>query len=95
MFLPTLARQYDSLGAFWSHVSLPPPPSRFPVRFAPDKGFEGADRSGGAPRTGPVQFERQEEFDPFGINQFLSKAKQASKRPGDERRDDRDKRRRH
>ena len=68
---------------------------RFAFRFAPDKGFEGADRSGGAPRTGPVQFERQEEFDPFGIDQFLSKAKQASKRPGEERRDDRDKRRRH
>ncbi|XP_037083722.1 SNW domain-containing protein 1-like [Pollicipes pollicipes] len=62
-------------------------------RFVPDKGFEGADRS--APRSGPVQFERQEEFDPFGIDQFLTKAKQASKRPGDERRDDRDKRRRH
>lgn len=65
-------------------------------RFVPDKGFEGADKTAAAaPRSGPVQFERQEEFDPFGIDQFLTKAKQASKRAGDERRDDRDKRRRH
>lgn len=62
-------------------------------RFVPDKEFSGTDR--GAARSGPVQFEKDEE-DPFGLDQFLTQAKRASKRPKDdrERRDDRDKRKR-
>ena len=48
------------------------------VRFVPDKDFSGTDRS--QTRDGPVQFEKAVEEDPFGLNQFLSEAKQA-KRP--------------
>ena len=56
-------------------------------RFVPDKEFSGASREGAGPsRTGPVQFEREE--DPFGLDQFLDTAKRASKRSaGDDRRD--------
>ncbi|XP_012272030.1 puff-specific protein Bx42 [Orussus abietinus] len=69
-------------------------------RFVPDKEFSGTDRS--ATRSGPVQFEKDEE-DPFGLDQFLKQAKRASssnvttKRKDDshQRRDDRDKRRKH
>jgi len=51
-------------------------------RFVPDKGFSGADRAAGAgpSRSGPVQFERDEE-DPFGLDhldQFLKEAKKTS-----------------
>lgn len=60
-------------------------------RFVPDKEFSGVDHSG-AGRSGPVQFEKEE--DPFGLDQFLSQAKRASKRKEPERRDDRDKRKR-
>lgn len=63
-------------------------------RFVPDKEFSGTDRSGAAGRSGPVQFEKQpEEEDPFGLDQFLTQAKRASKRPqhGD-RRDDKKRR---
>nr|CAD7608405.1 unnamed protein product [Timema genevievae] len=60
-------------------------------RFVPDKEFTGTDRSG-ATRSGPVQFEKDEE-DPFGLDQFLNQAKRASKRPKDDRAD-RDKRKR-
>lgn len=60
-------------------------------RFVPDKEFSGTDRSG-AGRSGPVQFEKEE--DPFGLDQFLSQAKRASKRKEPERKDDRDKKRR-
>ncbi|GLV43750.1 Bx42 [Carabus blaptoides fortunei] len=60
-------------------------------RFVPDKEFSGTDRSGPG-RSGPVQFEKEE--DPFGLDQFLSQAKRASKRKEPERRDDRDKRKR-
>ncbi|GFW21333.1 SNW domain-containing protein 1 [Trichonephila clavipes] len=48
-------------------------------RFVPDKEFAGTDRSGR--RDGPVQFEKQEEEDPFGLDKFLTEAKKASKRP--------------
>ncbi|XP_057667186.1 puff-specific protein Bx42 [Diorhabda carinulata] len=58
-------------------------------RFVPDKEFGGTDRSGTS-RSGPVQFEKEE--DPFGLDQFLSQAKRASKRKEPEKRDDRDKR---
>ncbi|XP_014483177.1 PREDICTED: puff-specific protein Bx42 [Dinoponera quadriceps] len=70
-------------------------------RFVPDKEFSGTDRS--ATRSGPVQFEKDEE-DPFGLDQFLKQAKRASssttttnKRSRDDRdkRDDREKRRKH
>jgi len=51
-------------------------------RFVPNKEFSGTDRdpktSG---RSGPVQFEKhQQEEDPFGLDQFLTQAKHASKR---------------
>ena len=39
------------------------------------------DRESG--RDGPVQFERDEEEDPFGLNKFLMEAKRAKKRPAD------------
>ena len=53
-------------------------------RFVPDKGFEGAER--GMRRDGPVQFERDEDEDPFGLNKFLKDAKEAKKRPVEESR---------
>ena len=49
-------------------------------RFAPDKEFAGTDRS--QRRDGPVQFEKEEE-DPFGLDKFLTEAKEG-KRPLDE-----------
>uniref|UniRef100_A0A069DVV5 Putative mrna splicing factor/ chromatin binding snw family nuclear protein n=1 Tax=Panstrongylus megistus TaxID=65343 RepID=A0A069DVV5_9HEMI len=45
-------------------------------RFVPDKEFSGTDR-GGAGRSGPVQFEKEEE-DPFGLDQFLTQAKRGA-----------------
>ncbi|XP_071449895.1 puff-specific protein Bx42 [Hetaerina americana] len=75
-------------------------------RFVPDKDFSGTDRSAAAAsRSGPVQFEKEEE-DPFGLDQFLTQAKRAaSKRPKEgggpsgsgfdkDRKDDKEKRRR-
>lgn len=56
-------------------------------RFVPDKGFQGADRT--ARRQGPVPFEKDED-DPFGLEQFLSAAKQAEKRPSEDSRSGRD-----
>ena len=60
-------------------------------RFVPDKEFSGTDRSSGAAaRSGPVQFEKDED-DPFGLDQFLDTAKRASnKRSNDDKRSDRD-----
>lgn len=43
-------------------------------RFKPDKGFAGTD-GGAAERTGPVQFEKRQEVDPFGIDDFLHSKK--------------------
>lgn len=73
-------------------------------RFVPDKEFSGTDRT--AQRSGPVQFEKEEE-DPFGLDQFLKQAKHASSSAGqasssqnkrreerDARKDDRDNKRR-
>lgn len=57
-------------------------------RFVPDKEFSGTDRTAG--RSGPVQFEKEE--DPFGLDQFLSQAKRA--REPEKRDDSRDKRKR-
>ena len=54
-------------------------------RFIPDKEFSGTERGTGAgSRDGPVQFEKVEEDDPFGLNPFLSDARKAQKRPGGE-----------
>ena len=47
-------------------------------RFVADKEFSGTDHS--SKREGPVQFERQEEEDPFGLDKFLTEVKKASKR---------------
>jgi len=59
-------------------------------RFVPDKEFSGADR-GASSRSGPVQFEKEEQ-DPFGLWAFLDTVKTADrKRPNEEeRRSDRD-----
>ncbi|XP_044587848.1 puff-specific protein Bx42-like [Cotesia glomerata] len=63
-------------------------------RFVPDKEFTGTDRS--AQRTGPVQFEKdEEEEDPFGLDIFLRQAKRASATDEKDRRDDREKRRKY
>lgn len=51
-------------------------------RFVPDKEFSGTDRSAQNARSGPVQFEKEE--DPFGLDQFLNLAKKAQKRSKDE-----------
>ena len=48
------------------------------ARFKPgDRGFEGASeqQSGGA-RGRPVEFAEDNDADPFGLDQFLSEAKQ-------------------
>lgn len=50
-------------------------------RFVPDKEFSGTDRTGQSSRSGPVQFEKEE--DPFGLDQFLTMAKKAHKRKDD------------
>ena len=50
-------------------------------RFQPDKAFSGAD--GGHVRDGPVQFEKDVDEDPFGLNKFLMEAKKA-KRPSED-----------
>jgi len=45
-------------------------------RFVPDKGFEGAERTG--PRDGPVSFQQHHQdvnFDPFQIDDFLGNLK--------------------
>lgn len=55
-------------------------------KFVPDKEFSGTDRVAGSSRSGPVQFEKDEE-DPFGLDQFLQQAKRASKRGGDDGKD--------
>jgi SNW domain-containing protein 1 len=51
-------------------------------RFVADKEFSGTDHT--ANRCGPVQFEKKDE-DPFGLDQFFTEAKHASKRPKDDR----------
>lgn len=50
-------------------------------RFVPDKEFSGTDRAAQSARSGPVQFEKEE--DPFGLDQFLNMAKKAPKRKDD------------
>jgi SNW domain-containing protein 1 len=52
-------------------------------KFRPDKEFEGVDRSKPVePRNKPVEFEKEPEEDPFGLDEFLSTAKKG-KRPLD------------
>ncbi|XP_071686160.1 SNW/SKI-interacting protein A-like [Rutidosis leptorrhynchoides] len=44
-------------------------------RFKPDKGVFGAGEKGG-PRGGPVEFEKEEETDLFGLDEFLKRLKE-------------------
>ena len=57
-------------------------------RFVPDQEFAGTDHT--RRRDGPVQFQRDEEEDPFGLNKFLREAKKAQKRPTEDHRSGRD-----
>lgn len=54
-------------------------------KFRPDKEFEGVDRSKPVePRNKPVEFEKEPEEDPFGLDAFLNTAKKSTaKRPLD------------
>jgi len=47
------------------------------TKFRPDKEFSGIDRSKPTERSGPVEFEKEE--DPFGLDAFLSQAKGTAK----------------
>ena len=52
-------------------------------KFVADRGFEGTQEGQAAKRTGPVQFEKDRD-DPFGLDDFLDKAKgsgPAAKKP--------------
>lgn len=52
-------------------------------RFVADKGFSGTEGGAqGAARSGPVQFERDEE-DIFGLGQLLESGKESKKRTAD------------
>ena len=53
-------------------------------RFQPEKGFEGADQS--QPRDGPVQFQKDVEEDPFGLNKFLTEAKKGKRQAEEDNR---------
>lgn len=49
-------------------------------RFKPDKSFSGVhDRPSGSKRDRPVEFDKQEENDPFGLDQFLTEVKKGKK----------------
>ncbi|MED6184736.1 hypothetical protein PIB30_050409 [Stylosanthes scabra] len=47
-------------------------------RFKPDRGFAGTSEKSG-PRDRPVEFENQDEADPFGLDQFLTDVKSGKK----------------
>jgi SNW domain-containing protein 1 len=47
-------------------------------RFKPDKAFSGASERPGK-RDRPVEFDKQEENDPFGLDQFLTEVKKGKK----------------
>ncbi|XP_062221936.1 SNW/SKI-interacting protein A [Phragmites australis] len=47
-------------------------------RFKPDKGFTGASERTGK-RDRPMEFDKQEENDPFGLDQFLTEVKKGKK----------------
>jgi SNW domain-containing protein 1 len=51
-------------------------------RFLPDKEFSCTDHT--ANKRGPVHFEKEDE-DLFGLSQFLTQVKHASKHPNDDR----------
>lgn len=51
-------------------------------RFVPDREFAGTDHT--IRREGPVEFEKDEEEDPFGLDKFLVSAKRGQKRPAEE-----------
>uniref|UniRef100_A0A1D1YQ82 SNW domain-containing protein 1 n=2 Tax=Anthurium amnicola TaxID=1678845 RepID=A0A1D1YQ82_9ARAE len=49
-------------------------------RFKPDKAFSGtSDLVSGNKRERPVEFEKQEENDPFGLDEFLTEVKKGKK----------------
>ncbi|XP_072971983.1 SNW/SKI-interacting protein A [Typha angustifolia] len=49
-------------------------------RFKPDKAFSGvSERASGSKRDRPVEFDKQEENDPFGLDQFLTEVKKGKK----------------
>ena len=77
----------DTILSVSTHPLNSPSSPSLPVcldRFVPDKGFSGADQA--QVRDGPVQFEKDMEEDPFGLNKFLTEAKKA-KRPSEDSRD--------
>jgi SNW domain-containing protein 1 len=47
-------------------------------KFQPAKGFQGAEKVEGHVRDGPVQFEKVDEEDPYGLDSFLLGAKSAN-----------------
>jgi SNW domain-containing protein 1 len=51
-------------------------------KFQPDRGFEGAERASGekSQRSGPVEFEKVQEEDVFGLDDFLHEAKTGQKK---------------
>jgi len=54
------------------------------AKFRPAKGFAGAEGGESAgPRDGPVQFEKEKESDPFGLDSFLQSAKDGKRRRDD------------
>lgn len=64
-----------------------------PRNLDKDMDYVGERSQATGHRSGPVQYERAEE-DPFGLDQFLTQAKRATKRSRDEKsgRDDKEKR---
>jgi SNW domain-containing protein 1 len=50
-------------------------------RFKPDKAFSGVSERPGK-RDRPVEFDKQEENDPFGLDQFLTEVKKGKKAVG-------------
>lgn len=48
-------------------------------RFKPDKSFSGVQDRPGGKRDRPVEFDKQEENDPFGLDQFLTEVKKGKK----------------
>lgn len=51
----------------------------------PSRGFKGAEGGTNVARDGPVQFEKEQEADPFGLEQFLSSAKRGREKTDDTR----------
>src|SRR5690606_19904733 len=54
-------------------------------KFKPDKGFSGAEKGSGKKeaRSGPVEFEKDVEEDPFGFDRYMSTAKEGKRNPLD------------